>query len=152
MEFSDILTVIGVVLLALGSGTFWSFSTGVMPGLRRTDDETFVTAMRSINRAVINPMFLVPIFAPAVVLAWAGIIEIHGPRGWMLVGAGVVYFVGAVVVTIGGNVPLNAALESSTSPSGATRSAFERRWNVLNGVRSGASVCALILAALALVL
>lgn len=152
MELSDILAVTGLVLLALGGGTFWSFSTGVMPGLGRTGDEAFVTAMRSINRAVVNPLFLLPIFAPPVLLVWAGLIDMDDPRGWLLVAAGIVFFFGAIVVTVGGNVPLNNALERSTSSPTASRAAFERRWNLLNGVRSAASVGAIDLAALALTL
>ncbi|MDF2581109.1 MAG: hypothetical protein K0S49_2688 [Microbacterium sp.] len=152
MELSDILAVIGLVLLALGGGTFWSFSTGVMPGLRRTDDEVFVTAMRSINRAVVNPLFLLPIFAPPVLLVWAGLIDLEDARGWMLVAAGVVFLFGVIVVTVVGNVPLNNALDSSTSSSTASRAAFESRWNLLNGVRSASSVVAISLAALALAL
>ena len=152
MELSDILAVIGLVLLALGGGTFWSFSTGVMPGLRRTDDEAFVTAMRSINRAVVNPLLLLPIFAPPVLLVWAGLIDLEDARGWMLVAAGVVFLFGVIVVTVVGNVPLNNALDSSTSSSIASRAAFESRWNLLNGVRSASSVVAISLAALALAL
>jgi len=151
VEISDILAAIGLVLLALGGGTFWSFSTGVMPGLGRTDDDTFVSSMRSINRAVVNPLFLLPIFLPPIPLVWAGLIDLDAPRGWMLVAAGAVFFGGVIVVTVGGNVPLNNALDGSTSSSTAARAAFERRWNVLNGVRSLTSVAAIVLAVLALV-
>ncbi|UOE45429.1 DUF1772 domain-containing protein [Agromyces larvae] len=150
MDLSDILAAIGIVLLALGGGTFWSFSTGVMPGLGRTDDQTFVSSMRSINRAVVNPLFLLPIFLPPLPLVWAGLIDLDGPRGWLLVAAGVVFFCGAVIVTVGGNVPLNTALEQSSSSPSASRVAFERRWNVLNGVRSVSSVASIVLAVLAL--
>ncbi len=123
-----------------------------MPGLGRTDDEVFVTAMRAINRAVVNPLFLVPIFAPPVLLVWAGLIDMEAPRGWMLVAAGIVFFFGVIVVTVGGNVPLNNALDGSTLSSTASRAAFERRWNVLNAVRSVSSVGAIAVAALALAL
>lgn len=150
MELLDILAATGLVLLALGGGTFWSFSTGVMRGLGRTDDETFVTAMKAINRAVMNPLFLLPIFLPPVFLVWAGLNDLDDPRGWLLFGAGILFFFGAIVVTIGGNVPLNNMLDSATSSSRDARAAFERRWNVLNGVRSASSVGALVLAILAL--
>ncbi|MCK8478348.1 DUF1772 domain-containing protein [Microbacterium aurugineum] len=70
----------------------------------------------------------------------------------MLIAAGVVFFVGAVLVTVTGNVPLNTALETSSSPSAASRVAFERRWNALNSVRSASSVVAITLAVLALVI
>ncbi len=152
MELTDILAVVGLVLLALGGGTFWSFSTGVMPGLGRTEDPTFVASMRAINRAVVNPLFLLPIFLPPIPLVWAGLLELDAPRGWLLVAAGVVFFLGAVLVTVTGNVPLNSALETSSSSSAASRVAFERRWNTLNGARSASSVVAITLAVLALVI
>ncbi|MFB7252378.1 DUF1772 domain-containing protein [Microbacterium sp. NPDC056234] len=150
MELSNILAGIGVVLLALGGGTFWSFSTGVMPGLGRTDDETFVTSMRAINRAVMNPLFLLPIFLPPVSLIWAGSITPEQPRGWMLIVSGVVFFFGAIAVTVAGSVPLNNALDNSTSSATVTRGTFERRWNVLNDVRTGSSVVAIAVAVWAL--
>lgn len=143
MELTDALAAIGLVLLALGGGTFWSFSTGVMPGLARTDDQTFVTSMRAINRAVVNPLFLLPIFLPPVFLVWAGLLDLTGARGWLLAAGGVVFLLGAIVVTVAGNVPLNNALEGSSSSATAARTAFERRWNVLNGVRSAGSVLAI---------
>ena len=121
-----------------------------MPGLAQTDDPTFVTSMTSINRAVVNPLFLLPIFLPPIPLVWAGIIDLEDPRGWLLVAAGIVFFFGAVVVTMAGNVRLNNALDGSTSSAAVTRAAFERRWNGLNGVRSASSVVALILVVLAL--
>src|SRR5690606_22991103 len=121
-----------------------------MPGLARTDDPTFVTSMRSINRAVVNPLFLLPIFLPPIPLVWSGLLGLESARGWMLVAAGVVFFFGAIVVTVAGNVPLNNALESSTSSAAAARTALERRWNVLNGVRSASSVIAIALAVCAL--
>jgi uncharacterized membrane protein len=152
MELTDVLAAAGLVLLALGGGTFWSFTTGVMPGLGRTDDQVFVISMRSINRAVVNPLFLLPIFLPPVPLVWAGLIDLSEPRGWLLLAAGVVFFIGAIVVTVAGNVPLNDALEASASSSPASsRAAFERRWNALNGVRSASSLTAIVLAVLALV-
>lgn len=151
MELFDILAAIGLVLLALGGGTFWAFSTGVMPGLARTDDETFVRSMTAINRAVMNPLFLLPIFLPPVPLVWAGLLELADARGWLLVASGILFFVGAIVVTGGGNVPLNNALEGSSATPSAARAAFERRWNTLNGVRSASSAGAIVLAVLALV-
>ncbi|MFD6816915.1 DUF1772 domain-containing protein [Microbacterium sp. NPDC060132] len=114
-----------------------------MPGLGRTDDPTFVTSMRAINRAVVNPLFLLPIFLPPVFLVWAGLLALDSARGWLLAAGGVVFFLGAVVVTVAGNVPLNNALDGSTTSATTTRAAFERRWNALNGVRSVASVVAI---------
>ncbi|MDF2507855.1 MAG: hypothetical protein K0Q52_1714 [Microbacterium sp.] len=81
--------------------------------------------MRSINRAVVNPLFLLPIFLPPVPLVWAGVIDLDDARGGLLLAAGLVFFVGVIVVTGVGNVPLNNALDGFTSSSTAARAAFE---------------------------
>src|SRR4051812_41285218 len=54
-------TVLGAATLTTGlmAGLFYAFDVSVMPGLSRTDDRTFVTAMRSINEAIENPLFAV---------------------------------------------------------------------------------------------
>ena len=54
-EVDDVLT--GVVLVAaaltagLAAGVFALYAHAIMPGLRRTDDRTFVGAFQSIDRA-----------------------------------------------------------------------------------------------------
>ncbi|WP_426989356.1 hypothetical protein [Pseudarthrobacter sp. Y6] len=37
-------------------GLYYSFACSVMPGLRATDDATFVSAMSRINAAIQNPV------------------------------------------------------------------------------------------------
>jgi uncharacterized membrane protein len=43
----------------------------VMPGLRRTDDRTFVSAMQRINVAILNGWFMLSFFGALVVMAVA---------------------------------------------------------------------------------
>jgi uncharacterized membrane protein len=68
----------GPVLLAatlvagLQAGTYFTWATGVMPGLAKVDDRTFVHAMQQMNIAIVNPVFLAT-FLGAPLLAGATI-------------------------------------------------------------------------------
>jgi hypothetical protein len=42
----------------LQAGTYFTWATGVMPGLARVDDRTFVEAMQRVNVAIVNPVFV----------------------------------------------------------------------------------------------
>ena len=53
------------------TGVFALYGNTLMPGLRATDDRTFVGAFQSIDRAIINPWFLGGGFFGALILAAA---------------------------------------------------------------------------------
>src|SRR6266508_2115124 len=59
--------VAATVTMGLMAGVFALYAHTIMPGLGRTDDRTFVGAFQSIDRAIINPLFL-PAFLGALVL------------------------------------------------------------------------------------
>lgn len=59
------------------AGVFFAFSVAVIPGLRRTDDRTFVRAFQAIDRAITNPVFL-SIFLGALVAGGAAVL-LHLP-------------------------------------------------------------------------
>src|SRR4051812_9813929 len=52
------LLVVAAVVAGLQAGTFFTWSTGVMPGLARVDDRTFIDAMQQMNVAIVNPVFI----------------------------------------------------------------------------------------------
>ena len=147
---TEVLYVVAVVLAGLSAGLFATFSYVVMPGLRRADDETFVQAMRSINIAILNPVFAV-VFGGAAVALVAALVATWSTdaRGW-LIAALLLYVVGAFVVTGAVNIPLNDALESGSGAPAALREAFESRWVVFNHVRSVLTVVAFACATIGL--
>ncbi|MCJ1674730.1 MULTISPECIES: hypothetical protein [unclassified Rathayibacter] len=51
------LLLAALVTSGLAAGFFYAFACAVMPGLGRTDDRAFVSAMTAINAAVQNPLF-----------------------------------------------------------------------------------------------
>jgi len=136
------------VLAGLQAGTYYTWASGVMPGLARTDDRTFVEAMQQMNVAIVNPVFMLSFLgAPALAGAaiWAG-----GPsaRPWAIAGAALA--LGTVVITVAGNIPLNDALDAAGPVAqitnlAAVRADFEGLWVRLNVARTltsaGAMAC-----------
>jgi uncharacterized membrane protein len=135
-----ILTALATGLMA---GLFAAFAYSVMPGLGRSSDRTFVEAMQNINKAILNPVFMVPFMTAvpllglAVALAWRG----HGRAAlpWLI--AALVLYLLAFMVTSGLNVPLNDQLAKAGSPvrmkdPASVREDFENTWVTWNIVRA----------------
>ena len=65
-------TLMGAVFtMGMVAGTFALYAHTIMPGLRQTDDRTFVAAFQQIDRAIINPWFMITAFGGALVLTVA---------------------------------------------------------------------------------
>src|SRR4051794_11797087 len=105
------LLLVAAVVAGLQAGTYFTWSTGVMPGLARVDDRTFVDAVQQMNIAIVNPVFIAT-FLGAPVLAGAAAVVTHGSaRRWAI--AATVLAVGTLVISFAGNIPLNDALQAA---------------------------------------
>jgi uncharacterized membrane protein len=118
-----------------------------MPGLGKTDDKTFVGAFQAVDRAILNPLFLVVGFVGSLVLTLvAGLLSLgEDALAWIAI-AFVLNLV-TVIITIAVNVPLNDALKAAGDPDTidvtAARTAFnEARWRSFNLIRSVLSTVA----------
>jgi uncharacterized membrane protein len=140
------------------SGLLYGWSVSVIPGLSRTTDVAYVGTMQHINRAIINPAFVIPFMGIPLVLgaaAWAQFRTGDARRGWLLAGATASYVVAVLGVTIGRNVPLNDALDAFSlheSGDGAIRTrrrTYEQPWNRWHYVRTLGSIGSFALAAAA---
>jgi uncharacterized membrane protein len=62
-----LVLIVATIATALTAGAFVLYAHTVMPGLARIDDRTFVAAFQALDRAIVNPWFLVGGFlgAPA---------------------------------------------------------------------------------------
>jgi uncharacterized membrane protein len=146
------------ITMGLVAGVFALFAHTIMPGLRRTDDHTFVVAFQSIDRAIINPWFMATAFVGALLLTAAAVLTNLGRAAlpWTAVALGL--YIIAFVVTIAVNVPLNDAIKAVGNPDhvrdlAAVRERFdETRWAAWNLVRVVASTGAFGCLAWALVL
>jgi len=154
------ITVLILATLTVGlmAGTFFVYSVAVMPGLRRTDDRTFVAAFQAVDRAIINPVFL-SCFVGALAFTGAAVL-LHLPgeaRSELpLVAAAFVLYLVTFGLTVRVNVPRNDALKAAGDPDriadlAAVRRRFdEAGWTRANHARTGLCLVALGLLAWAL--
>lgn len=152
-----------ITLLATGlsAGFFYAWAVSVIPGTKRISDPAYLETMQHINRAIINPWFLVIFIGPIVGMLGSAVIQYNLPNHtafWFTLAALAVYTVGTFGVTAFGNVPLNDGLDTvnsqnlNTEKFSAIRSAYEQRWNYLHNIRTVASVISFALLAKALLL
>jgi uncharacterized membrane protein len=153
----------GVALVAatmttgLMAGVFGLYAHTIMPGLHKTDDRTFVGAFQAIDRAIINPLFMLWFFG-ALAFAGAAAALVGGEASVLpwVVGALVLYLA-VVVITVAVHLPRNDAIKAAGQPDrivdlAAVREQFdEARWIGWNVVRAVLSTAALGCLAWALV-
>jgi uncharacterized membrane protein len=150
MNLIRTITLLGATMtMGFIAGAFALYAHAIMPGLKTTDDRTFVAAFGALDRAIINPWFMACGFMGALVLTLAAVAANLGrdPLPWVV--AALALYAVAFVITLVVNVPLNDALKAATGTDfAAIRERFdEGRWAAFNVVRtvlsSGAFVCLL---------
>lgn len=147
-----LIVATGIGCAAMG-GVFFAFSTFVMQGLHRLPAAQGIAAMQSINIAAVTPMFMTLLFGTAaacLTLLVSAVIEWRGNVSAYLIGGSLSYLVGAIVVTIAVNVPLNNALAKADPSSGDAPlmwTKYVRTWTAWNHVRT---IAALVASALCL--
>ncbi|MER6983892.1 anthrone oxygenase family protein [Streptomyces carpinensis] len=141
------------------AGLFAAFAYAVMPGLRRGDDRTFVTAMQQINTAILNGWFMTCFLGAIAALGVAAAAQWTGGdrKVFALVVAALVLYLAMFVITSAVNVPLNDQLADAGRPDhiadlAAVRERFESTWVAWNVVRAVTSTGAFLCLAWALVL
>jgi uncharacterized membrane protein len=143
------LTFFSALGAGLMAGLFFAFSAAVMTALGRLPPAGGISAMQSINVAILNPLFFAAFFgtaAASVLLAVAALAGWGAPgRVWLLAGA-ILYLGGNLLVTIVCNVPLNNALAVAApeSPTGtALWTRYLSAWTAWNHVRTIACLAAM---------
>ena len=121
----------------LMAGVFGIYALAIMPGLRATDDRTFVAAFQAIDRAIVNPLFMLWFFGPLLFAGAAA--ALIGGKGSVLpwTAAALVLSLAVVVITFAVHLPLNDAIKA-----GARESFHEARWAAWNVVRAVLSTTA----------
>ena len=143
--------------MGLMAGAFGLYAHTIMPGLKTTDDRTFVGAFQSIDRAIINPWFMAGGFLGALVLTVVAAVAQLGQDGLPWVVAALVLYLAVFAITIAVNVPLNDRIKAAGHPDdiadlAEVRARFdEARWASWNLVRVVLSTTAFGLLAWALV-
>src|ERR1043166_116665 len=93
-----------VLPMGMAAGAFALYAHTVMPGLRKTGDRTFVAAFQQMDRAIINPWFMITAFGGALVLAVAAAVANRGTPAFPWIAVALGLYLVAVVVTAAVNV------------------------------------------------
>ncbi|WP_258044519.1 DUF1772 domain-containing protein [Streptomyces sp. SM11] len=149
----EVLEILALACTGLYAGYMLAFLSGVMPALKEVDDASFTLIMRTVNRKVPGPLFLVLFLGSLAFPVASFFVEPDGRAGGdtALVGVAAVCALVGHLVTSGGNVPLNNALEASKGRGDerSARTAFEGRWNALHALRTLLAAAAFVLVAVA---
>jgi uncharacterized membrane protein len=142
------LKLFAIIGCAVIGGAFLAFSTFIMNALSRLPPAQGIAAMQSINITVINPLFMTALFGTAVacvLLAIAAVPKLPQVNAVYLVVGCLLYLIGAIGVTIAGNIPLNDALAKVDPDSIAGSNLWTRylsEWTWWNHLRTLAALLA----------
>src|SRR5215469_5353787 len=146
----SVALIAATMTMGLMAGVFALYANTIMPGLRRTDDRTFVGAFQSIDKAIINPLFMACFFRALLFTGLAAVLHLDADNRPVLpwLAAAFLLYMAAVVISVAANVPLNDALRAAGDPDRigdlreVRRRFSESRWAAWNLVRALASVVA----------
>lgn len=149
--------IAGLVLLATVLGVLALYSHTIMPGLKKTDDVTFVQSFQAIDRQIVNPVFMLQFFAPLFILGFAAYYAARNHvAGAPYVIAALVCYAVAVAITMAVNVPLNDGIKkvADAAQSGIAADARthfnEMKWALFNNIRMVFTMLATAFSAVAL--
>ncbi|TDC71110.1 DUF1772 domain-containing protein [Actinomadura sp. GC306] len=138
---------LSLIMAAGMTGTYFAFSTGVMPGLGAARPASAIEAMQGINQKIQNPLFIAMFLLVPVAAAAAGALLLtldeKSAAALFFVAAGM-YFAGALVPSFAVNIPMNNALDAAAVPADAGEAAkvwtdYSGRWTAWNHLRAAAS-------------
>ncbi len=153
-----VILILSTLFSGLMAGLFYSWSISVTPGLAEVGDENYLKAFQSMNRAILNPAFLIVFMGLVILLILLSYLYYNSTEPaqfWYILSASILYISGVMAVTILGNVPMNNTLEilqiESMNPEqmASFRLGFESKWNKLNMIRTICSSLSFVLLILA---
>ncbi len=156
--FLAALTLLAALGSGLVGGVFLAFSGFVMRALGRLRPAHGIAAMQSINVVAVTPPLMIPLFGTAlacVALVVSSLPKWREPVAMLRLAGGGLYLVGAVLVTVVRNVPMNDALAAVDPDSADGASQWARyvpgwsAWNPVRTVAANAAAALLSLAAIA---
>lgn len=160
MENSGIITLVqitAILLTGLLAGLFYGYDCSVVKGLGQLQNDAYLHAFQSINKAIQNPWFFISFMGSLLILPVASWLSYkQGATFYLLLSASILYFIGVFGVTIGCNIPLNEQLANfqistaTESEISAMRKAFEHSWNTWHRIRTIAAIGVFLLTILSL--
>jgi uncharacterized membrane protein len=145
------LRLVTVIECTMMAGLYFAFSNTIMPSLAKLEPSQGILAMQTINRVILNPLFLLLFVGSAVacvVLMIFSFEKLPALNAILLIAGAVIYILGSPIVTAVFNVPLNdtlAALVPNAAGSAEKWASYLQHWTTWNHVRTVTSVVATLL-------
>lgn len=145
---SNLSLFAATLLIGLTAGLCFTWGNAVTPGIGQLDDLGYLQSFQKMNRSIENPLFFVVFIGSFFVgLATLFFNKTVSPEHFrlLLVAIGI-YFLGVILVTVMGNVPLNQLLDKTDLSTSTTeelkelRERFEIPWNRFHLIRVLASM------------
>ncbi|MFV9550442.1 DUF1772 domain-containing protein [Algibacter sp. PT7-4] len=148
--------LLSILFTGLTAGLCFTWSNAITPGIGRLSDFEFLHSFQAINRAIINPSFLVVFLGPVILLFINTYLHrnAHPTTFWSFTMAAILFFLGIGLITIFKNVPLNELLDKTALENLSVvelkelRTKFEHpwnRWHIQRTVASFASFALLLI-------
>lgn len=147
-HFIPVLSITALLGSAVVAGVFFAFSSFVMKALARLPATAGIAAMQSINRVVINPLFLGVFIGTTVIslgMVLVAVLDWGRPAALYNLGGAGLYVVGTFLITSARNVPLNDKLAALSPDNVQARDRWDRyvrEWSVWNHIRTLAALLA----------
>ncbi len=147
----NMLLVLTTLTVGLTAGLLFGYQVSVIPAFRELSDTAYITAFQAINRAILNPAFLLVFLGAGGFLVAVTYQERRSMRFRYLLVALSLYAIGVLGVTFAGNVPRNDALAAFPTQTATlaeqhtARTNFEGPWNDLHIIRAVAATVSLAL-------
>lgn len=144
----DIILFTTTLFVGLCVGIFFAFVVAINGALGKLSDEMYLRAMQSINRVILNPLFMLVFMGPVLLLPVAAYLAHTASSDdfMLLIVASGLYIIGMFGITAVGNVPLNERLDKialgrqSSGDMRAARTMYEKPWNRLHAIRTLAGI------------
>jgi uncharacterized membrane protein len=142
------LTFAAAMGTGLVAGTLFAFSTFVMRSLGAIPASEGIAAMQSINLIIVRSIFIPVMFGTALIallLCVRAVIHWGQTGSAMLLIAGLVYIIGAIVETMVLHIPRNnvlAALDPNSVAAAQYWRSYLASWTSYNHIRTAAALIA----------
>lgn len=142
-----------MLLTGLLAGLFFGWQCSVINGLQLLPDKEYLLAFQSMNRTILNPVFMVSFLGSFVLLIVTTFLCYKAGSYQVLpnlVIALLVYGVGVIGITMGCNVPLNDTLDAldiaaaNDEQLNTMRQSFEGPWNKWHLMRTLAAITSFV--------
>ncbi len=152
-DTQTLVLLLTTLFTGLTAGLCFTWTNAVTPGIGQLVDMGYLRSFQEMNRAIINPTFMIVFFGPFF-LHIANVFLLRTSSStiiWMVLVSSALYIIGVVLVTIFGNVPLNELLDKTDLAQASLeelqllRDKFEIKWNRLHLIRTISAILSFLI-------